>query len=398
MLTTLLAHMCISFFNPISNMTVNSPYNITWNTDYKNDTYLYLYHKHEGSIFGDSLSTYENNQPVLKHVTNDGFYIWSPPHRLNSYNLTDDIFKLILTNNDNLVSQTIDSKATFFYTASNYFKMFSDMSTTFNYVSISPNSTYNFSNTGFRNYTLILQHYDTVWKACDPSMYSYTCMDNNCVFTIVVTHQNQYRFKLIDYPNITRYTNSFHVMTNEPTASPTLSPTTQTTTSSVSTTSSLTTTKTTSSSVSTTSSLTTTQTTSSSVSTTSSLTTTQTTSSSVSTTSSLTTSVSLKNKRMFVVDKNTTTLVPGSSGSNKKRNLMIILFVLLVMICGLASTATYYFWMTDTHVKVQSTEEPQAVTVTHSANPMYDSSESLSSQSFDNRLCVNAVYDDVHYT
>ena len=123
MILSLMLQLCISFFNPVSDMTVNSMYNISWNTNYQNETYLYLYHRHIDSVFGDSMSTYENNQPVLKHASTEQHYIWTLPHRLNSYNLTDDMFKFILTNNKNLISQPIDSDDSFFYMASSYFEL-----------------------------------------------------------------------------------------------------------------------------------------------------------------------------------------------------------------------------------------------------------------------------------
>ena len=414
--------LATSNFNPVPDMCVDSSYNITWDIDYNDTTYLFLYHKH--SIFGDTLSTYENNKPVLNHTSKDSNLTWTVPHRMNSYNLNDDMFKFVLTNSPTLFSHTIDSISQYFFIVSNYFNINSSMKVHFPFTNVMKDKNYYFNLEGFENFTLGLEHMDTTWK---PMHYNdYFCRFDECVFAIKFYTTHSLRLKFTDYPNITRFTKSFHVSLPTTTTN-TMTSVTKTTETEVTKTTTLTTTTDTTTLTTTTDTITLITKTDTTLTTTTKTDTTLTTSPDikddiplVTTMEPETTTTDAPNKKLFMVTFNTSNFTNDNNTNStpvkdSDRNIGdMILSLFLILILCVVILACFFCKPTNkksksrppskkcstkvsnsNKVDASTNTYPQRVTVKNTPNPMYDSGDSATSDEVfypNDRVCVNAVY------
>lgn len=186
-------------------LVVTGLYDIRWNTT-NNYTNIYLLHRDE---FGwDVISKDSSNNIILNSEVEGNNFIWNVPYSLNKYDIDYHNFRFVLSDRDDLYSNSLSDTDKLEPMYSDYFDIKSNIVLSSIPSHIDSNKNYGLNFTGFKNSVDIsLENFDNnEWLSKEIIQERYN--QSYITFNVSVSDEELNRIKIKD-GEIIRYTNVF---------------------------------------------------------------------------------------------------------------------------------------------------------------------------------------------
>ena len=188
-----------------SELEVTGIYDIKWNTT-ENYTNIYLLHRDE---YGwDVISKDSSNNIILNSEVQGNNFIWNVPYSLNKYNIDNHNFRFVLSDRDDLYSNSLTDTDKLEPMYSEYFDINSNIKLSSIPSHIESNENYILNFSGFKNpVSILIETFENEkWYSSELIKENYN--NDYVIFNVSVLEEQLNRIQIKD-GDIIRYTNIF---------------------------------------------------------------------------------------------------------------------------------------------------------------------------------------------